>query len=84
MPKSSFDKFKGAIEVIPVAKAGNSKSASDTSTQQGTPGQIAAHKRIKMCGAQWRAAKASGDIPAGQKWPQYWSQCNTRLKQQGY
>ena len=84
VPKSSFDKFKGAIEVIPVAKAGNSKSASDTSTQQGTPGQIAAHKRIKMCGAQWRAAKASGDIPAGQKWPQYWSQCNTRLKQQGY
>ena len=95
VPKSTFDKFKDAIEVVPVAKAGTTTTTQSgtsttatgtttTGTQQGTPGQEAAHKRIRMCGAQWKAAKAANQIPAGQKWPQYWSACNTRLKQQGY
>ncbi|MCX7348243.1 MAG: helix-hairpin-helix domain-containing protein, partial [Alphaproteobacteria bacterium] len=76
VPASTFDKFKSATEVVPVSgKAGSS---------QGTPGQLAAQKRIKMCGAKWRAAKAEGNIPAGQTWPQYWSKCNTALKNRGY
>lgn len=48
-----------------------------------TPGQIAAHKRIKECAAEWHQAKQSGTLPGGAKWPQYWSDCNTRLKNQG-
>ncbi len=45
-----------------------------------TPGQIAAHQRMKECGAEWRTAKTANNLPAGEKWPQYWSACNTRLK----
>ena len=45
-----------------------------------TPGQMAAHVRIKTCANNWRAAKASNSVPSGQKWPQFWSACNTQLK----
>lgn len=48
-----------------------------------TPGQSAARERIKKCGAEWTAAKEAGKIKAGQKWPQYWSDCNKRLKAAG-
>jgi hypothetical protein len=45
-----------------------------------SPGQIAARERQKKCGAEWKAAKATGKIEKGMKWPQYWSACNKRLK----
>ena len=45
-----------------------------------TPAQMAAHKRARECGNQWRAAKAGNTVPAGQKWPQYWHECSMRLK----
>ena len=48
-----------------------------------TPGQIAARERIKKCGGMWQADKAANKIPAGQKWPQYWSACNKKLKAAG-
>ncbi len=55
------------------AKPGAPPSAAET----------ALHQRQAACGAEWRAAKAAGKIPAGQTWPKYWSACNTRLKAQG-
>ena len=55
------------------AKPGAPASAAET----------ALHQRQAACGAEWRAAKAAGKIPAGQTWPKYWSACNTRLKAQG-
>ena len=75
IPASVFDKFKSATEVSGSGKA---------SSSQGTPGQVAAQKRIRMCGAKWRAARADDKIPSGMTWPQYWSQCNTALKARGY
>ena len=27
--------------------------------------------------------KAEGKVPAGQKWPQFWSECNKRKKAEG-
>ena len=48
-----------------------------------TAGQKAARARLKQCGAEWKAAKASGKIKKGEKWPQYWSACNKRLKAGG-
>ncbi|MBI1218062.1 MAG: hypothetical protein GC186_05885 [Rhodobacteraceae bacterium] len=48
-----------------------------------TPGQIAAHKRIKECGQMWQTDKAANKIPTGQTWPKYWSACNTKLKAAG-
>jgi hypothetical protein len=45
-----------------------------------SPAMVAMHDRQRKCGQMWKADKAAGKIPAGQKWPQYWSACNTRLK----
>ena len=45
-----------------------------------SPAMAAVHDRQRQCGAQWKADKAAGKIPAGQTWPKYWSACNTRLK----
>ena len=49
----------------------------------GKPGREAMVARERACGADWKADKAAGKIPAGQKWPQYWSECNKRKKEQG-
>ena len=46
-------------------------------------GRQAMVARERACGADWKAAKAAGKIPAGQKWPQYWSECNKRKKAEG-
>lgn len=48
-----------------------------------TPGQQAAVVRIRACGAEWQSKKAAGTLPQGAKWPQYWSDCNKRLKAKG-
>lgn len=48
-----------------------------------TPGQQAAIVRIRACGAEWQQRKAAGKLPQGAKWPQYWSDCNKRLKAKG-
>jgi ribosomal protein L12E/L44/L45/RPP1/RPP2 len=45
-----------------------------------SPAMQAMHDRQRKCGQMWSADKAAGKIPAGQKWPQYWSACNTKLK----
>lgn len=44
-----------------------------------SPGQLALRERQRKCGAEWREAKAKGTT-GGQKWPQYWSACNKRMK----
>ncbi|MBN9017022.1 MAG: hypothetical protein J0H11_06360 [Rhizobiales bacterium] len=48
-----------------------------------TPGQKAAWARMRACGAEWQSEKKAGTLPAGAKWPQYWSDCNKRLKAKG-
>ena len=67
------------------APAAAAKPAAATAAEEKplTPGQLAARERIKKCGAEWTAAKEAGKIKAGQKWPQYWSDCNKRLKAAG-
>lgn len=52
-------------------------------TVTGKPGRQAMIERERACGKEWRETKAAGRIPAGQKWPQYWSECNKRMKAQG-
>ena len=42
--------------------------------------QQAMYAREKKCGQMWKADSAAHRVPAGQKWPQYWSACNKRLK----
>ena len=47
---------------------------------QPSAAQQAMYDRERQCGQQWKADKAAGKVPAGQKWPQYWSACNKRMK----
>ena len=54
-----------------------------TPTATGKTGREAMIARERACGADWKADKAAGRIPAGQKWPQYWSECDKRKKAQG-
>jgi hypothetical protein len=54
-----------------------------TPSAAGKTGRQAMVARERACGAEWKADKAAGKIPAGQKWPQYWSECNKRKKAQG-
>jgi hypothetical protein len=65
---------------VPAPAPGAATSAKPTTGSSGRQAMIA---RERACGAEWKADKAAGKIPAGQKWPQYWSECNTRKKAQG-
>lgn len=51
--------------------------------KQLSPGQVAFRQRIHECSTEWQADKQAGTLPTSAKWPQFWSQCNTRLKAQG-
>jgi hypothetical protein len=46
-------------------------------------GRQAEYARERACGQDWKADKAAGKIPAGMKWPQYWSECDKRKKAAG-
>jgi hypothetical protein len=71
--------------VAPAAPASGPASATTTPAKPttGSPGRQAMIARERACGAEWKADKAAGRIPAGQKWPQYWSECDKRKKAQG-
>jgi hypothetical protein len=45
-----------------------------------TSGQLAARERMHKCSAEWKEAKAGGKVAKDAKWPQFWSDCNKRLK----
>jgi hypothetical protein len=70
-------------EAAPAAGTAAAAPTAAKPAKKQTPGQIAAHERMKKCGAEWKEEKAAGKVAAGMKWPQYWSACNKRLKGQG-
>lgn len=65
------------------APAAPAASAAAPGAKPVSAGRQAMIARERACGADWKAAKAAGKIPAGQKWPQYWSECNKRKKAEG-
>jgi hypothetical protein len=65
----------------PAPAAGATTTTAKPAT--GSPGRQAMIARERACGAEWKADKAAGKIPAGMKWPQYWSDCDKRKKAQG-
>jgi hypothetical protein len=67
-----------------VQKTATGKYTAPTVDKNGkplTPGQIAFRQRIHECSVEYQSDKAADHL-RGQKWPQYWSACNTRLKQE--
>jgi hypothetical protein len=69
----------------PAAAAAKPTATTTTSTEkkQPSPAQEAMYERERACGAEWKEAKAAGKVKAGMKWPQYWSECNKRMKAAG-
>jgi hypothetical protein len=71
----------------PAAAAAPAKPAATATTstekKQPSPAQEAMYQRERACGAEWKEAKAAGKVKAGMKWPQYWSECNKRMKAAG-
>jgi hypothetical protein len=67
----------------PTTAAPAPAAGAGTPSAAGKTGRQAMIARERACGAEWKADKAAGRIPAGQKWPQYWSECDKRKKAQG-
>jgi hypothetical protein len=67
----------------PPAETKKKEPMQKESTEPAKGGTAGEHAREKACGAEWKADKAAGKIPAGQKWPQYWSECDKRKKAEG-
>jgi hypothetical protein len=64
-----------AAPTTTMAKKDPAKPATKSDDKSGMTGA----ERRKKCSEEWKAAKAAGTT-AGQKWPQFYSACNTRLK----
>jgi hypothetical protein len=67
----------------PAAEKPSAAPAGTAAEKPMSPGRQAMIARERACGAEWKEAKAAGKIPAGQKWPQYWSACDKRKKAEG-
>ncbi|HEV2542178.1 MAG TPA: hypothetical protein VGU70_05390 [Methylobacterium sp.] len=67
-------------------EAWSAPSAKETTKEQTAKepsvAQSAARERQKKCGAEWRALSATEKAAQGPKWPQYYSKCVKRLKEQ--
>jgi hypothetical protein len=59
------------------------KKAAGAEKRKPSAALTAMRDRQKKCGTEWKEAKAAGKVPKGQRWPQYWSACNKRLKAAG-
>jgi hypothetical protein len=55
------------------------KEPAKKETMSGEKSGMSGAERRKKCSEEWQAAKAAGKT-ADQKWPQFYSACNTRLK----
>lgn len=80
---ATTDEDLGMALPDPDAAAKLDTSKTTAGKRQMTPGQQAAVVRIRACGAEWQDKKKAGTLPQGAKWPQYWSDCNKRLKAKG-
>ena len=66
-----------------LAQAASAREATKEPTaKEPSVAQSAARERQKKCGAEWRALSATEKTAQGPKWPQYYSKCVKRLKEQ--
>jgi hypothetical protein len=73
-----------APTAAPAAPAAPAATAKPTpAAKKPADGRQAEYARERACGADWKADKAAGKIPAGMTWPKFWSDCNKRKKAAG-
>ena len=71
-----------AAAVAPSAKVG-APAASAAPVATATGGTNGEQSRIKTCAAQWDQMKVAKTTPVGLKWPQFWHECDVKLKASG-
>ncbi|MFE1599969.1 hypothetical protein [Methylobacterium sp. ID0610] len=71
-----------AVAVALLASALPASAQPSAATAEPTVKGLAARERQKACGAEWRALSAAEKAAQGPKWPQYFSKCVKRLKEQ--
>lgn len=64
------------------ATAREAGAAAKETAKEPSMAQSAARERQKKCGSEWRALSATEKSAQGPKWPQYYSKCVKRLKEQ--
>ena len=69
---------RAKAEMVAPSKESTKKPSTKTKQTEDKSGMTGAERR-KKCSAEWKEAKAAGKT-AGKKWPQFYSECNTRLK----
>ena len=78
-PLPAFTQY--APTPAPAAEPAKKDDKKETKTKkEPSAGMTAMRERQKKCGAEWKEAKNAGKVEKGQKWPQFWSACNKRLK----
>jgi hypothetical protein len=82
-PPPAAEKAAPPPPAKPAATTTPPATTTTTETKPMSPGRAAMIARERACGAEWKADKAAGKIPAGMHWPQYWSACDKRKKAQG-
>ena len=74
---------KMATPMAPVAPAPKGVAPAAPATAAATGGTGGEQSRIKTCAKQWDDMKAAKTTPVGLKWPQYWHECDVKLKAAG-
>lgn len=82
-PKTAAPAPAAPTTAAPTTPAPAPAAGAAAPSAAGKTGRQAMIARERACGADWKADKAAGRIPAGQKWPQFWSECDKRKKAQG-
>jgi hypothetical protein len=72
-----------AAQPTPAPAAAPTAATAKSAASKPKDGRQAEYARERACGQDWKADKTAGKIPAGMKWPQYWSDCNKRKKAAG-
>ncbi|MEE8629479.1 MULTISPECIES: hypothetical protein [Methylobacterium] len=79
--------LRAALAVLVVAAPASALGEAGPGTEAAPrrePGirALAARERQRKCGAEWRALAPSEKAVQGPRWPQYYSKCVRRLKEQ--
>jgi hypothetical protein len=79
VPAAAPAKMAAPAAMAPATKM----AAPDTKMAAPAAGTSGEQSRIKTCAGQWDAMKAANKVPAGTKWPEFWHDCDTKLKAAG-
>lgn len=71
------------LAAAPAAALGQAAPAPEVAPgREPGPRSLAARERQRRCGAEWRALTPPDKAAQGPRWPQYYSRCVRRLKEQ--